>query len=57
MDRQICSDAGVKLARLHPYPPNLNHMEEFLVKLKAFVRRYWQSYEDNPDQGFNGFLK
>lgn len=54
---QLCSEAGVKLVYLPPYSPDLNPIEEFFAELKAFIRRHWQSYEDNPDQGFDTFLE
>ncbi|KAJ5480514.1 hypothetical protein N7530_006023 [Penicillium desertorum] len=47
----------VKLAFLPPYSPDLNPIEEFFAELKAFIRRNWHSYEDNPDQGFDTFLE
>lgn len=53
---RMCSEAGVKLVYLPPYSPDLNPIEEFFAELKAFIRRHWQSYEDNPDQGFDNFL-
>jgi transposase len=46
---QICSEAGVKLVYLPPYSPDLNPIEEFFAELKAFIRRNWQIYEDDPD--------
>jgi transposase len=46
---QICSEAGVKLVYLPLYSLDLNPIEEFFAELKAFIRRNWQSYEDNPD--------
>ena len=51
------SIARVKLIYLPPYSPNLNIIEELFLELKAFIRRYWQSYEDNPNQGFDNFLE
>ena len=54
---QMCSVAGVKLVYLPPYSPDLNPIEEFFAELKAFIRRHWQSYEENPDQGFDNFLE
>lgn len=54
---QMCSEKGVKLVYLPPYSPDLNPIEEFFSELKAFIRRHWQSYEDNPGQGFNIFLE
>jgi transposase len=45
------------LVYLPLYSPDLNPIEEFFAKLKAFIQRNWQSYEDNPDQGFNNFLE
>jgi transposase len=54
---QMCSEAGVKLVYLPPYSLDLNPIEEFFAELKAFIRRNWQSYEENPDQGFDNFLE
>jgi transposase len=54
---QMCSEAEVKLVFLPPYSPDLNPIEEFFAELKAFIRRNWQSYEENPDQGFDTFLE
>lgn len=53
----MCTEAGVKLVYLPPYLPDLNLIKELFSKLKAFIRQHWQVYEDNPDQGFNSFLK
>lgn len=53
----MCSEAGVKLVYLPPYSPDLNPIEEFFAELKAFIRRNWQSYENDPDQGFDRFLE
>ena len=53
---QMCFDKGVKLVYLPPYSPDLNPIEEFFAELKAFIRRHWQSYAENPDQGFDYFL-
>lgn len=53
----MCLDKGVKLVYLLPYSPDLNPIEEFFTKLKAFIRRNWHSYEENPDQGFDSFLE
>lgn len=47
----MCADAGVKLLYLPPYSPDLNPIEEFFSELKAYIRRHWQNYEQNPDQG------
>lgn len=54
---RLCSANGVKLVYLPPYSPDLNPIEEFFAELKAFIRRHWQSYEDNPSQGFDTFLE
>lgn len=32
-------DIGVKLVYLPPYSPDLNPIEEFFAKLKAFIKR------------------
>ena len=54
---KMCSEKGVKLVYLLPYSPDLNPIEEFFAELKAFIRRHWQSYEDNRGQGFRTFLE
>jgi transposase len=36
---QMCYEAGVKLVYLPPYSPDLNPIEEFFAKLKAFIRQ------------------
>jgi transposase len=53
----MCDDKGVKLMYLPPYSPDLNPIEEFFAKLKAFIRRHWDLYEINPEQGFDSFLE
>lgn len=54
---QIYLETSVKLAYLPPYSLDLNPIKKFFAKLKAFIRRNWQSYEENPEQGFNNFLE
>lgn len=54
---KMCLEAGVKLVFLPPYSPDLNPIEEYFAELKAFIRRNWQFYEENPDQGFDNFLE
>jgi transposase len=54
---QMCNDAGVRLVYLPPYSPDLNPIEEFFAELKAFIKRNWQVYEENPSQGFDCFLE
>jgi transposase len=39
---RLCTEAGVKLAYLPPYSPDLNPIEEFFAELKAFIRWNWQ---------------
>jgi transposase len=53
----MCHDAGVKLVYLPPYSPDLNPIEEFFAELKAFIKRNWHNYEENPEQGFDKFLE
>jgi transposase len=55
--KQICCNAGVKLMYLPPYLPNLNPIEEFFNKLKAFIRKNWYAFKDALEQGFNCFLE
>lgn len=42
------------------YSPDLNPIEEFFAELKAFIKKQWHEYEDNPYQDFklslNGVL-
>jgi transposase len=45
---QMCVEAGVKLLYLPPYSPDLNPIEEFFTELKAFIKKQWHEYEDNP---------
>lgn len=47
----------MELVYLPLYLPDLNPIKEFFTKLKASIRRNWQSYEENPDQGFNNLLE
>lgn len=54
---QMCSDFGVKLLYLPPYSPDLNPIEEMFAELKAFIKRNWKVYEEDPDQGFDNFLE
>ena len=54
---QLYSQASVQLVYLPPYSPGFNPIEEFFSELKASIRRYSQSYEENPAQGFDFFLE
>jgi transposase len=54
---QMCLEASVKLVYLPLYSPDLNPIKEVFAKLKAFIRRNWQSYEENIEQGFDNFLE
>jgi transposase len=54
---QMCRDAGVILLYLPPYSLDLNPIEEFFAELKAFIKKYWYEYEDNPHQNFTAFLE
>ncbi|RFU31130.1 hypothetical protein B7463_g5198, partial [Scytalidium lignicola] len=54
---QLCRDAGVRLVYLPPYSPDLNPIEEFFAELKAFIKRNWHNYEENPRQSFQAFLE
>lgn len=53
---QMCVEAGVKLVYLPPYSPHFNPIEEFFAELKAFIKRSWQHFEQDPEQGFDTFL-
>ena len=54
---QLCADAGIRLMYLPPYSPDLNPIEEFFAELKAFIKRKWTLFEEDPDQGFDVFLE
>jgi transposase len=53
----MCRDASVKLVYIPPYSPDLNPIKEFFTKLKAFIKRNWHIYEEDPEQGFDNFLE
>jgi transposase len=55
--KQMCDAAGVKLFYLPPYSPRLNPVEECFAELKAFIKKNWKIYEQNPEQGFAAFLE
>lgn len=50
-------NAGVKLVYLPTYSPDLNPIEEFFFELKAYIKKNWGVYEDEPGQGFDNFLE
>ena len=49
---QLCYEAKVKLVYLPPYLPDLNPIEEFFAELKAFIKRSWSNYEEDPQARF-----
>lgn len=53
----MCSDAGVKLVYLPPYSPDFNPIEESFAEPKAFIKKNWRKYADNPVQDFGEFLE
>ncbi|EPE34232.1 hypothetical protein GLAREA_07245 [Glarea lozoyensis ATCC 20868] len=54
---QMCNKAGVKLVYLPPYSPDLNPIKEFFAKLKAFIKKNWQTFRDSLEQDFAEFLE
>jgi transposase len=46
---------GVKLVYLPPYSPDLNPIEEFFAELKAFIKRNWHVYEEDPSKALITF--
>lgn len=46
--KEMCIEAGVKLVYLLPYSPDLNPIEEFFSELKAYLRRNFIRYEEDP---------
>lgn len=55
--KQLCSNAGVKLLYLPPFSPDFSPIKEFTAELKAFIKKAWSMYEEDPDQGFHAFLR
>lgn len=55
--KQLFSDACVKLLFLPLYSPDFNPIEEFFAELKGYIKKVWRAYEEDPDQGFNTFLR
>jgi hypothetical protein len=53
----MCVEKGVRLVYLPPYLPDLNPIEEFFAEMKAFIRRKWPIYQDEPDHDFGAFLE
>lgn len=54
---RMCTENGVRLVYLPPYSPDLNPIEEFFAELKAFIKRKWTIYKDEPEQDFGAFLE
>lgn len=46
--KQLCSKAGVKLLYLPPYSPDFNPVEEFFAEPKAYIKKAWSAYEEDP---------
>jgi transposase len=46
--KTLCADAGVELLYLPPYSPDFNPIEEFFAELKAYIKKAWSAYEENP---------
>jgi transposase len=55
--KQMCFDAGAKLVYLSPYSPDHNPIEEFFAELKAFIKKRWHEYEDNPELSFGTYVE
>jgi transposase len=55
--QEMCDEAGVKLLYLPPYSPDLNPVEEWFAQLKAFIKKNFHLYVENPDQDFGQFLQ
>jgi len=47
----MCEDAGVKLAFLPPYSPDLNPIEETFAQLKAWIKKNKRMAEGFQDYG------
>jgi hypothetical protein len=53
----MCSQVEVLLIYLLCARHALNCIEELFAELKAFIKRRWQAYANNSDQGYNTFLE
>jgi len=53
---EMCYNAVVKFMYLLLYSPDLNPIEEYFAKLKAFFKRNWQVYEGNRAKVSMSFL-
>jgi len=53
---ELCVEAGVILVYLPPYSPDLNPIEEFFAKLKAFIRHNWKMHQSSYED-FESFLE
>ena len=55
----MCLEAGVQLAFLPPYSPDLNPIETLFSILKAWIRRNFHMYEvyEQNEQGVRSFLE
>jgi transposase len=50
----ICNAAGIKLAYLPPYSPDLNPIEEAFAELKSWCKRH---HKEAETMGFEQFLE
>jgi hypothetical protein len=55
--QQLCSDVEVKLLYLPPYSPDFNPIKEFFAELKAYIKKAWSTFTENPGQVFHSFLR
>lgn len=54
---KMCSETEVKPVYLPTYSSDLIPIEVLFAKLKTFIRRNWQYYEENSEQVFDHFLE
>ena len=54
--KQLCSNVGVKLLFLPPCSPDFNY-QGILRGAEGLHKKDWRVYEEDPDQGFNAFLR
>ena len=52
----MCEEAGVVLARLPPYSPDLNPIETSFAILKAWIKRYQDLAATYIDNNYGEFL-
>jgi hypothetical protein len=54
---QIYVEAGVRLLKLAPYPPDMNPIEELFAEIKAYIKQQRHNHADLFEKDFETFLR